>query len=378
MRDALKEHDGLYTLAVKHPDGKVEARVIGSLLDMLLAPEDVEAVVERMADPALRIVSLTVTEGGYVVPPRDELTWFSLVAESLKRRKARGIRPYTLMSCDNILGNGHVARDALRAYGADIEGVRFPCSMVDRITPVTTDEDRALIGAEDRWPVVCEPWTQWVLEDDFGLGRPPFEDVGVQLVADVEPYELMKLRLLNGSHQAMAYLGHLAGYTFAHEVCADPVFVAFLEAFMAEVTPTLRPVPGIDLDAYRKALIERFGNPAIRDTLARLCAESSARIPNWLTPVIRELLDSGGCIDNLALVVASWAKYAEGVDEDGQPIDVVDAQRDRVMSAARQGTFLGELMPEVSAPRFREAFDQALRQLRELGARATLEALRHQ
>ena len=374
MRDALREQQGLYTLAVKHGDGTVDRRVVGAILDMLIAPEDVEAVVERMASPTTRIVSLTVTEGGYAVPPADQLTWFSLVAESLRRRRARGVPPYTVMSCDNILGNGHVAREALISYGADVEGVRFPSSMVDRITPVTTVEDRALVGAEDSWPVVCEPWTQWVLEDDFAAGRPPLEDVGVQLVEDVEPYELMKLRLLNGTHQAMAYLGILAGHTHAHEACTDPLLVSFLEEFMREVTPTLRPVPGIDLADYQRALLERFANPAIRDTLARLAAESSARIPNWLTPVIRELLDSGGSVEALAMVVASWARYAEGVDEQGQPLEVVDAQRERVMAAARSGRFLEDLFPELPDQRFREAFDRALRQLHDLGARGTLEA----
>ena len=374
MRDALQAHDGLYTLAVKHPDGTVERQVVGSVLGMSVAPEDVEAAVERLADPATRIVSLTVTEGGYAVPSRDELTWFRLVADSLALRRRRGIPAYTVMSCDNILGNGHVARRALEDYGADLDGVRFPSSMVDRITPVTTDEDRALLQAPDPWPVVCEPWTQWVLEDDFALGRPAFEDVGVQVVADVEPYELMKLRLLNGSHQAVAYLGHLAGYRYAHEVCSDPLFVGFLQRFMAEVVPTLRPVPGIDLDGYQRSLIERFANPAIRDTLARLCAESSARIPNWLSPVIRELLDAGRPVDELALVVASWARYAEGVDEQGRPIDVVDAQKERVMAAAREGRFLDELFSELPETRFRDAVGRALEQLHELGARATLSA----
>jgi len=363
MRDALQQHDGLYTLVVKHADGSLERRVVGSLLGMQVATEDREAAVERLADPATRIVSLTVTEGGYAVPERGPLTWFDLVTESLSRRRARGIPAYTVMSCDNILGNGHVARAALLDYCGDadlLDGVRFPSSMVDRITPVTTDEDRELAQAEDPWPVVCEPWAQWVLEDDFGLGRPPLESVGVQLVDDVTPYELMKLRLLNGSHQAIAYLGHLAGYTFAHEVCADPQLVAFLQGFMAEVVPTLRPVPGIDLADYQRSLVQRFANPAVRDTLARLCAETSARIPNWLGPVIRELLDAGRPIDHLALVVASWARYAETAD-------VVDQQRDRVLKAAATGTFLQELLPTVDDDRLRAAFDAALAVLRTEG-----------
>ncbi|MCU1601786.1 MAG: mannitol dehydrogenase-like protein [Frankiales bacterium] len=346
MRDALQQNDGLYSLVVKHPDGTTEIEVIGSITGMLLVSEDRQAVVELMSAPSTRIVSLTVTEGGY----SGRQDWMGLVADSLALRRERGVTPYTVMSCDNILGNGDVTRAALADYGIDVGGVAFPNGMVDRITPVTSDEDREL--TEDPWPVVCEPWTQWVLEDHFTDGRPPFQDVGVQLVEDVEPYELMKLRLLNGSHQAMAYLGHLAGYTYAHEVCQDPEYVAFLQAFMAEVTPTLRPVPGIDLDAYKAALVERFANPAIRDTLARLCADSSNRIPNWLTPAIREQLDAGGDIDALARVVASWCRYA-------QVVDVDDPRKELVMRAARQGTFLEELFPTLLDERFVRAFENA-------------------
>lgn len=192
------------------------------------------------------------------------------------------------MSCDNIPGNGHVARKMLISFARRKDAavaewiereVRFPNCMVDRITPVTADEDRVALaerfGIEDGWPVVCEPFTQWVLEDDFGAGRPQYEDVGVQLVEDVEPYELMKLRLLNASHQALCYLGYLAGYRYAHEVCQDKLFVDFLLGYMdTEGTPTLPPVPGVDLDRYKHQLIERFANPEVRDTLARLCAES--------------------------------------------------------------------------------------------------------
>ena len=182
--------------------------------------------------------------------------------------------------------------------------VPFPNSMVDRITPVTTDEDRAAgrpsgSGSTDGWPVVCEPFTQWVLEDHFSLGRPALEDVGVQVVADVEPYELMKLRLLNASHQALCYFGYLAGYRLVHEVAQDPLFASFLLAYMdREATPTLAPVPGVDLDAYKHQLIERFSNAAVRDTVARLCAESSDRIPKWLLPVIRENLAAGREVDS--------------------------------------------------------------------------------
>ena len=187
--------------------------------------------------------------------------------------------------------------------------------------------------------MVCEPFTQWVLEDKFSLGRPPLEDVGVQVVDDVEPYELMKLRLLNASHQALCYFGYLAGYRLVHEVAQDPLFAGFLRSYMdAEATPTLSPVPGIDLDAYKGQLIERFSNSAVRDTVARLCAESSDRIPKWLLPVIRENLAAGREVPLSAAVVASWARYAEGVDEDGQAITVVDRMADRLTADAQQAT----------------------------------------
>jgi mannitol 2-dehydrogenase len=260
--------------------------------------------------------------------------------------------------------------------------------MVDRITPVTTDADRAEIrerfGIEDRWPVVCEPFTQWVLQDAFTAGRPPYADAGVQIVDDVEPYELMKLRLLNASHQAMAYFGYLSGYRLVHEAAQDRLFRAFLLGYMdEEATPTLPPVPGVDLDGYKHTLIERFSNPEVRDTIARLCAESSDRIPKWLLPVVREQLAAGGEIRRSAAVVASWARYAEGTDEQGEPIEVVDRLRDSLMELAQRQRknpdafianrdLFGDL---VDNERFVTVYRSALASLHERGARATLESL---
>jgi mannitol 2-dehydrogenase len=342
MRDALAAQDHLFTVVVKHPDGTLEPRVVGSIVEFLFAPDDPEAVLERLAAPTTRVVSLTITEGGYAVPSAA----FEYLLQALARRRSRGLPPFAVMSCDNIRGNGHVARTALTSFAhatdPDLAAwiaaeVAFPSSMVDRITPVTTEQDRTALsahfGIEDAWPVVCEPWTQWVLEDH--LGRPDWESVGVQVVDDVEPYELMKLRLLNCSHQALAYLGYLAGHRFAHEACAEPLFRDFLLAYMAQTLPTLKPVPGVDLDGYRHALVDRFANPAVADTLARLCADTSDRIPNWMVPVALELLEQGRPVDLLALVVASWRRYAQGVDEQGHPIDVIDQRRDAVMGAAR-------------------------------------------
>jgi len=416
MKEVLDAQDGLYTLVVKHSDGTYEPRVIGSIVAYLFAPDDPEAVIEEMAAPSIRIVSLTVTEGGYNIsdvtgefdeanpdvvadlkPGAVPRTTFGLITEALRRRRKRGVVPFTVMSCDNLQGNGHLARRAFATFarlrdpelGDWVEReVRFPNSMVDRITPVTTDADRAEIterfGIQDQWPVVCEPFTQWVLQDAFTAGRPPFQDAGVQVVDDVEPYELMKLRLLNASHQALGYFGYLCGYRLVHEAAQDPLFQAFLLGYMdTEATPTLPPVPGVDLAAYKHTLLERFSNPEVRDTIARLCAESSDRIPKWLLPVIRAQLETGGEIRRSAAVVASWARYAEGVDEQGQPIEVVDRLRDTVVELARrQGAdpdaFIAnrQLFGDLAGnERFRTAYRSALASLHELGARATLESL---
>ncbi len=416
MKQVMDSQDCLYTLVVKHPDGRREGRVVGSIVEYLFAPDDPEAVIEKMASAEIRVVSLTVTEGGYnfhhvtgdfdaanpdvvhdLEPGSSPRTTFGLITEALSRRRQRGLAPFTVMSCDNIQGNGDVARRMFVSFaklknpdlGAWIEGnVPFPNSMVDRITPVTTDQDRAEIardfGVEDAWPVVCEPFEQWVLEDNFSMGRPPYEQAGVQLVEDVEPYELMKLRLLNASHQALCYFGYLAGYRYAHEVCQDGLFAQFLLDYMdKEGTPTLEPVPGIDLNQYKHTLIERFSNEHIRDTLARLCAESSDRIPKWLLPVVRINLANGGEIHRSAAIVASWARYDEAVDEDGGPIEIVDRLRDTLVAAAQKQrtdplSFIsnrevfGDLVDD---GRFVKAYTSALAALHNNGARATVEAL---
>ncbi|MBB3082401.1 mannitol dehydrogenase family protein [Geodermatophilus sabuli] len=416
MAEVMAAQDGLYTLVVKHADGSLDARVVGSVVEYLLAPDDPDAVVEKMAAETTRIVSLTVTEGGYNTDPvtgefdagdpgvvhdlqlgAAPATSFGLVVEALVRRRERGLPPFTVVSCDNIQHNGDVARHSFAAFAAlrdpdlgawvDRE-VPFPNSMVDRITPATTDDDRAetarRFGVEDAWPVVCEPFTQWVVEDRFGLGRPPLEDAGVQVVEDVDPYERMKLRLLNAGHQGLAYLGRLAGYRLVHDAAQDPLFRRFLLGYMEEeATPTLRPVPGIDLDEYRRSLIDRFSNPHIRDTLARLAFDGSERLPKWLLPVVRDNLAAGGEVRRSAAVVAGWARYSEGVDEDGQPIEVADRRRDTLAASARRQrqdplAFIAdrELFGDlVDDERFTTPYLEALTSLHERGARATLDTL---
>jgi mannitol 2-dehydrogenase len=416
MRDVMKAQDGLYTLVIKSPDGTWDPRVIGSIVDYRFAPDGPEAVVERLADPATRIVSLTVTEGGYnfnqttgefdasnpdvvhdLQPGAQPRTVFGLVVEALARRRAAGVPPFTVMSCDNIQHNGRVAQRVFTAFArlrdADlaswIEGeVRFPNCMVDRITPATTDADRAAVlerfGIADGWPVVCEPFTQWVLEDDFPAGRPDLERVGVQLVEDVEPYELMKLRLLNAGHQALAYVGHLMGYRLVDEASRDPLIAQLMLDYMVkEATPTLRPVPGIDLAAYRLQLIERFSNPGIRDTIARLAFDASERIPKFIVPAVRENLVAGRDVTLSATIIASWARYSEGVDEQGGPIEVVDRARDVLGPLARRYpaeplAFLSvtELFGDLgSDPRFTTPYLAALDSFHAKGARATLQEI---
>jgi mannitol 2-dehydrogenase len=371
MSDVLTRQDFLYTVVLKEADGAWMPRIIGSIIGYLFAPDDPEGVLAALCSPATRIVSMTVTEGGYsidtttgrfdpelseaaadLVPGAVPTTIFGFLSEALRRRRADGVPPFTVVSCDNIQGNGDVTREALTGFAQlanpDLAewitaNVRFPNSMVDRITPMTSDDDRAELstrfGIEDGWPVVCEPFAQWVLEDDFTDGRPLFESVGVQLVHDVEPYELMKLRLLNASHQALCYAGYLAGYRLVHEVTSDPLFSQFLLDYMTkEAIPTLKPVPGIDLTDYTHGLIRRFSNPQIRDQVARLCANSSDLIPKFLLPVLRERLAAGGSVARSTMVICCWARYAEGRDEEGAPIDVVDSRRDRLgASAHRQG-----------------------------------------
>ncbi len=407
----MQTQDGLYTLVEKHSDGTWDSRVIGSITEVLFAPDDPEAVLAKLCESNIKVVSLTITEGGYNFDPitgefissnaaiqsdlsdASPTTVFGVIAEALKRRREAGTPPFTVMSCDNIQHNGDVAKRSFTAFaklkeselGEWIEGnVAFPNSMVDRITPVTTAADiqkiTELIGVEDECPVVCEPFFQWVLEENFPHGRPPLENAGVQMVDDVSPYEKMKLRLLNASHQGLAYFGHLEGYHYVHDAAQDENTAIFLRRYMdQEATPTLDPVPGVDLEAYKAELIERFQNPEVLDTVPRLCAESSDRIPKWLVPVINDLLAQGKSVDLSAAIVASWARYAEGIDEEGQPIDVVDplkdeliplaqSQRERPTAFIENAQLFGDLAEQ---PAFREPYLATLKHLHEHGARAT-------
>lgn len=410
MRDALTAQDCLYTVVVKNPDGTVSPRVVGAIVRYLFAPDAPGEVLRVLTDPAIQIVTLTITEGGYYVdqasgdividddlradldPAAVPRTAVGFLVRALAARRATGTAPFTVVSCDNIPGNGALAQRTVAAAADVVDPdlaawirteVPFPDSMVDRITPATSDADRARLagkfGLTDRWPVVCEPYRQWVLEDHFASGRPPLEDVGAMVVADVRPYELMKLRLLNAGHQVIGFLGYLAGHRYAHQVAADPVFAELLRGYLErEATPTLGPLPGVDLDAYRRSLLARFGNRHVADTLARLCADSSNRIPTFVLPVIRQQLATGGELRRSALVVAAWARYATGVDEQGAPIDVVDGRSAELSAAARRfdddplGFLRAAGMDDLAdRPAFTTPYVDALRSLHRHGAAAT-------
>ncbi len=416
MRDIMDEQNCLYTLVLKDNDGTWEPRVIGSIVEYLFAPDAPEAVIEKMADPAIRIVSLTVTEGGYNLHPVTGE--FDAANPAVAGRSGAGSDAAHHLRADHR-GAGpaagargaavhcHVVRQhpGQRARGAqDVQRFRaaaairsWPPGWRQRAVPELHGRpdhpghhrrrpraDLRPVRCRRQWPVVCEPFTQWVLEDTFTAGRPPYEDVGVQVVPDVEPYELMKLRLLNASHQALCYFGYLAGYRLVHDVARDPLFAEFLLGYMHdEAEPTLAPVPGIDLHGYMDQLIERFSNGGVRDTVARLCADSSDRIPKWLLPVVRENLAAGRDVSMAAAVVASWARYSEGTDEQGEPITVVDRMADELRAiAGRQGAdptafianreLFGDLVDE---PGFVDPYLRTLESLHAVGSRETLRAL---
>jgi mannitol 2-dehydrogenase len=348
MRDALVPQDCLYTLVTRDAAGD-QARVIGSLLRYVYAPEEEQQFRSALTAPETRIVSLTITEGGYTPHPEQPQNVFRYLADALRMRRNSGVKPFTVLSCDNLPGNGDAAKRALLASAPDTDlahwiaqNAAFPNSMVDRITPQTTDADRELVRAEfgidDAWPVVCEPFKQWIIEDDFCDGRPAWEEVGAQIVPDVAPYETMKLSLLNGSHFAMAYLGFLAGFSTVPELMADPQFRTLIRRMMDdEVTPLLPPVPGIDLAAYKDTLMTRFDNPAIKDQITRLCLNGSGKFPQYLLPSLQKSLKQNRPHRLMTLVLAGWMRYLTGLDEHGQAFPIDDPEAALLTERAKVG-----------------------------------------
>lgn len=363
----LKDQDGLYTLVIKELDGSLTAKVIGSIVEYLFAPESPIAVIEKMAHPDIKIISLTITEGGYnlneatgefdfsnpvivedMKNPTSPRTVFGYLAQAMKLRMLRGIGGCTIQSCDNIQGNGNVAKKSLLNYVEKAEpelfswieeNVSFPNAMVDRITPVTVANDIVKLQEEflmdDQWPVVCEPFIQWVIEDKFTAGRPKWEKVGVQFVDNVVPFENMKLRLLNAGHSVLGMLGALHGYKTIDEAARDKDFEKFLTGFMdEEASPPLGNLDGIDLEKYKNSLRKRFQNIYIKDLIARICLESSAKFPIFLLPTIKAQLKAGGPFNRAAFVVAAWCKYNDGMDENGHTYVIEDAMSNELIRAA--------------------------------------------
>lgn len=370
IHDVLNKQDGLYTLIVKHPNGKIDSQIIGSIIDFEWGFNNPGPVIGRMAHPDTKIVSLTITEGGYnfnpatgdfdfgnpdvqheLRHPDDPRTVYGFLMATLKKRRDAKQPPFTIMSCDNIEHNGDVARKMLLSFAKRQDAaladwiekeVCFPNSMVDRITPVTTQADIDYLentyGIRDEWPVTCEPFIQWVVEDKFSNGRPEYEKVGVQFVPDVKPYEKMKLRLLNAGHSVLGILGAIHGHPTINACMEDRTFVDFLKAFMdREATPVLDELKGIDLVAYKDSLIERFANPNIKDSVSRICSESSAKLPKFLIPTIQDNLANGGSIEYATLVIAAWCYYSDKEkNEKNEPLTIIDKRKDKLHQFAKQ------------------------------------------
>jgi len=416
VRDRLNPQDGLYTVVEKAPAG-VSYRVIGSVREVLYRGEELDAIIARIAAPATRIVSLTVTEKGYchdpaggvldfahpeivhdLAAPEEPLSTIGLLALGIDRRRRTGGGPLTVLCCDNLPHNGRLVECMVGAYASARDpalaawigaNVTFPSTMVDRIVPATTegdlaDVDRAL-GLLDAAPVVCEPFRQWVIAGEFAGGRPAWERGGAQFVADVAPFETMKLRLLNGSHSMLAYLGFLAGFETIWQVAARPDFVALMRGLMEEATPTLSLPADVDLPAYKEALVARFGNPALPHRTQQIAMDGSQKLPQRLLGTVRDNLAAGRPIERAALAVAGWMRYVSGVDEAGRTIQVSDplaAEFARIAAAHRGdpaglargllglGSVFGVDLPE--DPRFAEPVGRWLETLYSEGAARTV------
>ncbi|WCM25802.1 mannitol dehydrogenase family protein [Sphingomonas sp. QA11] len=417
VRDEMNPQDGLYTVVTRDGSGD-SLKVMGVVREVLVAPENPKALVERLAHPDTHIVTLTVTEKGYKLDPATGAllagdpdvaadctdltaprTAPGFLVAALAARRDRGLPPFTAISCDNLPHNGRRLEQAVlaiaRAHGAalaewiETEGA-FPETMVDRIVPATTSVDiaglEASLGMSDQAMVKAEPFLQWVIEDRFCGPRPAFETPGVQITASVAPWEEAKLRLLNGAHSGIAYLGGLAGIEFVHEVVAIPAFRRFVEALWDEAEVTLSPPPGLDVAAYRSELMQRFTNPALQHRTRQIAMDGSQKLPQRLLASITARRAKGLCVDALALAVAAWMRWQGGRDDSSaahvvdDPLAAVTAARlDGVADAEAQVTALlsiDAIFPSVLATdeEFRATLTRHLAALIANGARATAEA----
>ena len=412
MKEALAPQDHLYTVVERSPDGE-NARVVGVMVDYHFAPDDPARVLDVLADARTRMVTLTITDAGYRLDPRtgefdaadDDVRWdlrhpdrprtvFGFLVEALDRRRRAGLPAFTVVSCDNVHRNGQATRGAVSSFAARrdpelarwiTEHVSFPSSMVDRITPHTSPAEREAVarryGLDDCWPVITEPFSQWVIEDDFSAGRPPLDEVGVRFVDDVGAYELMKTRLLNASHCALGHLGSLAGYTSIDQLMVDDLFVDYVTRLMDdEVTPLLPEPEGIDLTAYKRTLLLRFANPAIADGLDRLRRRASTKMAHHVLPSLRQALEEDRPFAMLSLAVAAWFRCLGGWDDDGDRLLHDDPQGARLQRLARRsGTDPRPLLAERSIfgdlgddPRLVAVLVDHLERMARDGVRATL------
>ncbi len=411
LREIMLEQDLLSTVVTQSATVS-EAQVIGPMINYLPVGNS-DAILAAMSDPSIRIVSLTVTEGGYFVNTTTGLfdkehpaiqadvtsydnpqTVFGLIVKGLEQRRAAGKAPFTVMSCDNLPHNGHATKNAVVGFAELIdaslamwisENSSFPNGMVDRITPATgqfeRDRVKSLFGISDQAPVFCEDYIQWVLEDDFVAGRPAFEQAGVQIVADVAPYEMMKIRILNGGHAVLAYPAALLGIEYAHEALQDNRIRDFLKTVeYREIIPVVPEVPGVNLDEYCESVLSRFANPAIADTINRLCFDGSNRQPKFIVPTITDRLARSEDIEGLALASAFWCRYCEGTDESGNTIAPNDPSWDLLNAKAKESVQNPNVWIEMrdvygtlgDNPRFKKSFTEAIQGVRSKGVEQML------
>ncbi|WP_339653483.1 mannitol dehydrogenase family protein [Flavobacterium frigidarium] len=367
MYNILKDQDGLYTIYTKEPNGAHKAKIIGSIVEYFYGPENPLAVIERMSSPDIKIISLTIAEDGYhlneitgafdinhpavaedIKNPFSPKTVFGYLTQSFKLRKLRGIAGCTILSCDNIKSNGDTIKKSLLEYVSKVEpellqwiteNTTFPNTMVDRINPITSSQDRNTLkedfSIDDQWPVIVEPFSQWVIEDKFVHETPAWERVGVHYTDAIAPYENLKLKLLNASHTILGILGTLNGYKTVYEATSDDDFLTFLQAFLdEEVTPTLSDSDLDAIERYKKSIISRFQNPHINDQLFRICQESSAKIPLFILPTVKAQLLSNKKIEKAALIIAAWAKYNDGIDDNENSYEIVDTMSGTLIRTA--------------------------------------------
>jgi mannitol 2-dehydrogenase len=367
MAETMDAQDGLYTLIVRGNHAE-QARVLGSITDYFFAPDGAGSLCEKVADDEYKIISMTVTESGYhyagdernldfndpaiagnVAEPENPTTIIGFIFRIAQLRMQKGTTLPTFLSCDNLPHNGSLLRKLVLQFAERVDRTvsdvlkvegKFPNCMVDRITPATEQKDRDYVaktwGIRDAWPVVCEDFIQWFIEDDFADGRPQWEDAGATMISDVTPFEHMKIRLLNGSHSALAYISYLLGFRAVDDAMGDPDVREFVRRYMKEIEPTVGTVPGVNIQEYQEKLIERFSNSAIRDQVLRLCEDGSRKIPNMILDPVSELHNDTRSYRHAAFAIAAWIVFLQGIDQDGKMIPIKDPNAKTIQEAAKR------------------------------------------